>query len=87
MEYIGIGLFAIGGITLVVGAIMLLVAAFSESILWGLGCLFIPLVPLVFICMHWSEAKRPFLIKLAGLGVIFLGGIFFAIGYHAKVQL
>ena len=73
MEYVGIALCVLGGLVTFVGAIMLLVAAFSESILWGLGSLFVPFVGLIFIFMHWDVSKRPVLIKLAGLGVFGVG--------------
>ncbi len=65
---------AIIGIALVfVGGIGLLIAAFKESILWGLGCLFFSPVALVFLILHWREAKNPFFLQLAGVAVIFLG--------------
>ena len=44
---------------------MLLIVAFQESLLWGLGSLFVPLVGLIFICLNWDVSKRPVLIKLA----------------------
>ena len=56
----------------------MLVRAFSESIVWGLGCLFLPLVSLFFLIVHWRQAKDPFFLQLLGIGVIFgaalLGG-------------
>ena len=52
---------------------MLLIVAFQESLLWGLGSLFVPLVGLIFICLNWDVSKRPVLIKLAGLGVFAVG--------------
>ncbi len=61
----------IGILVLIIGAIGLLVAAFKESLLWGFGCLFISPVSIVFLIMHWSEAKNPFFIQLAGLAIIF----------------
>ncbi len=57
------------GIALV-GAIGFLIAAFKESVLWGLGCLFISPLSLIFLLLHWSEAKNPFFLQLAGLGII-----------------
>ena len=57
------------------GFILILVAAFKESILWGLGCLFIHLVILVFVFTHWEEAKSGFLLFLGGLGAIVAGAM------------
>ncbi len=57
---------------LVVGGVCFLVAAFRESILWGLGVLFLPVVPLIFLVLHWQRAKGSFFIQLYGLGFVLL---------------
>ena len=62
-----------GALASFVGSIMVLVKAFQESILWGLGALFIPFVILVFIILHWYEAKQGFLVFLVGSAVMMLG--------------
>ncbi|WP_321406152.1 hypothetical protein [Tolumonas auensis] len=64
--YIGIGIFIIGGIGT-------LIAAFKESLLWGLGCLLFTPISLVFLVLHWQKAKNPFFLQLAGLAVVLLG--------------
>jgi hypothetical protein len=67
------GMIALGGIGLIiafVGAIMLLVAAFSESVLWGLVCLLLPGATLIFVVTHWDRTKRGATTYL--LGAIFL---------------
>jgi hypothetical protein len=66
METIGWLLVAVGAIAGATGGLWLLVVAFQESVLWGLGCLFIPIVSLIFVIMHWDEAGKLFLISLAG---------------------
>lgn len=71
----GMILLMLGGLIALVGGIWLLVKAFQTSILWGLGCLFLAPVQLVFIIMHWGEAKKPFLIYLAGLVLVILGSV------------
>jgi hypothetical protein len=53
--------------------IQLLVIAFNTSILWGIGCLFVPFVGLLFVILHWDEAKTPFLGSL-GSAVCFVVG-------------
>ena len=58
----GVALIVVGGIIAFIGSIMFLICAFKESILWGLGSLFIPIVGLVFIFTHWDETKKPFFI-------------------------
>ncbi|WP_170113014.1 hypothetical protein [Ahniella affigens] len=65
---VGIGLALVGGL-------WLLVKAFQTSILWGLGCLFLAPVQLVFIIMHWDVAKKPFLYYLAGIVIMVIGTV------------
>ena len=73
MEFLGMILMGVGSIVSLVGGIMFLIVAFQESILWGLGCLFIPFVALIFLIMFWDKASKPFLIQLAGIVPIFVG--------------
>lgn len=69
-------LVAVVGIFLIVaGQLWFVVRAFQESILWGLGCLLLPFVSLVFLILHWRRAKDPFFLALYGLGAIFLVAI------------
>ncbi|MBL8816462.1 MAG: hypothetical protein JNL58_10565 [Planctomyces sp.] len=79
MEALAGILMMIGGIAMLVGGIWMIVLAFQESVLWGLGCLFVPFVSLIFLVMHWQEARKPFFIQLAGLvpyiiGMVLIGG-------------
>lgn len=65
LAWLGIGVLFIGGIGF-------LIAAFKQSILWGLGCLLFSPIALVFLVLYWSEAKNPFFLQLAGVGLVFL---------------
>jgi len=56
----------ISAVVMLVGGLMMIVAAFRQSILWGLAYLLIPFAALVFLFKHWSEAKRGFFINLIG---------------------
>lgn len=62
--FIGLGIFLFGGIAF-------LIAAFRTSILWGLCCVFIAPVQIIYLFAHWDDAKNPFLIQVIG-GVIML---------------
>lgn len=62
----------IGVVIFIIGAILFLVVAFKESIIWGIACLLITPVVLIFTVMHWEVAKKPFFIQLAGLGVMLM---------------
>lgn len=75
MEVIGTILVIVGVIIMIVGGIMLLIVAFKESIWWGLGSIFVPIVALVFLIMHWQKAKKSFFIWLAGFAVSILGTV------------
>lgn len=69
----GIVAFALAGLGWLisaVGGVWLLVAAFRTSLLWGFLTLFVPLAGIVFVFAHWDEAKRPFLVSLAGIAVL-----------------
>jgi hypothetical protein len=64
----------IGVVVLIVGGLGALIAAFTTSIWWGLGCLLISPVYLLFLVLHWKEAKNSFFLQLAGIGIILLAG-------------
>lgn len=51
----------------IVGHVMFLVAAQRVSWGWFLSCLFMPLVGLLFIIMHFPRAWKPLVVELAGL--------------------
>lgn len=65
----GEALAIIGAILLLVGYVWLLILAFSESVLWGVGSLLCGLVALIFGVTRWPETKVPVLLYAAGLVV------------------
>ncbi len=69
----GLVLMVLGGLVCAVGGIWILVKAFQTSVLWGLGCLFVPFVSLVFVFTHWADTKVPFLINIGGAAVYVAG--------------
>ena len=66
-------LLILGLIAGVVGGIWTLVYAFRESVMWGLGCLFLWPVQLLFYAFHWQEAKKPALVSIAGIVLVAAG--------------
>jgi hypothetical protein len=58
-----------------IGVLWFLVAAFKESLWWGLACLFLPFVSFFFLLAHWSKARRPFFLQLLGFGVLVVGAV------------
>jgi hypothetical protein len=64
-------LLALAGLGLIlIGFVFFLIAAFRESVLWGLGVLFLSPVSLVFLIVHWDRAKQPFFLQLYGFGAL-----------------
>ena len=70
METVGMIIWGIGLLISVIGGIWFLVVAFRETIWWGLGSLFIPFVALIFLIMHWGDAKNPFFVSLLGVVIM-----------------
>jgi hypothetical protein len=70
METLGMIIGGIGGIISLIGGIWFLVVAFRQTIWWGLGCLFIPFVSIIFLIIHWSDAAKPFFVSLLGTAII-----------------
>ncbi len=60
-------LLSLAAFFLLAGYVWLIVAAFRVSLPWGLLVLFVPIMPLMFLIVHWEAARRPFLCGLAGL--------------------
>jgi len=64
----------VGACVAMVGAILLLVAAFRQSIVWGLVALFVPFFGgVVYTCVHWAEARAGFLANILGTGICMAG--------------
>ena len=70
----GMVLAILGVILALVGGIGILIAAFRESVVWGIGCLLLPIISIIFVIMHWEETKKPFLLKIAGIVLLVVGG-------------
>lgn len=65
----------IGLIIAIVAGIWLLIVAFQESILWGLGSILLPIITLIFVVVHWDVAKKPFLIQMVGTLLMIVGAM------------
>ena len=64
-----------GFLILLIGSIGFLIVAFKNSILWGLGCLLISPLSIIFLILYWNDAKNPFFLQLIGIFVVFLGSL------------
>lgn len=65
----------VGVLLLLVGGISFLVAAFRESAVWGLACLFLPLASLAFLILHWARSKDAFFLQLYGAGFVIVASL------------
>jgi len=73
MQTLGTFVFYFGVVILLAGAVWFLYAAFCENILWGLGCMFVPFVALLFLVLHFNKAALPFLTQAVGFLFAFAG--------------
>jgi len=73
LETVGVALILIGGVISLFYGIQILILAFQASILWGLGCLLIPLVDLIFVIAYWDTAKAPFLKMVLAIPLVIVG--------------
>jgi hypothetical protein len=71
-----IALAYIGVLIFILGAIGTIIASFKVGVLWGIGCLLLAPVSLIFLILHWDVAKNPFLLQISGLVLVFIGGGF-----------
>ncbi|NNJ24568.1 hypothetical protein [Alienimonas chondri] len=75
---IGKGIFWGGWLLGLIAGLILLSAAFKESIVWGLAYIFVPVAGLIFIVMHWEQTKHAFVMNVGSV-VIAIGGLVLAI--------
>jgi len=57
------------------GGLWINVLAWQRGILWGLGCLFIPVIQLIYVALNWRETKSAFFLLLAGFVVLILSAV------------
>ncbi len=88
MAYAGVALIVAGSILGLVSSILLLVAGFRVSVGWGIALLFIPgLAALLFLVLHWPEARAAFLAGLAAFVLVGGGAVAFAGGVNPQALL
>ena len=60
----------VGLVLMLVTHIWLIVRIFEQSVGWGLGALFVPLVGLIAIIKFWDNTKRSFVGQLVCFGIM-----------------
>ena len=73
MVTLGCIVLAIGLIVGIYGEVRFLVVAYDRSLWWFFGCLFVPLVALVFLFLNLKATIKPFSLSLLGLLLAGLG--------------
>ena len=63
-----------GTITFPVASIWLLWVSFRERFWWGMGCLLLPPVQLVFVCLHPEKALKPFALMVVSEMMLLYSG-------------
>ena len=74
MTTFGYILLVLGSIIVLDGNVMFLTVAYRRSLLWFLGCLFVPIIWFIFFFMNLRETARPSAIAIGGFLVACLGG-------------
>lgn len=75
MAAVGMLVMGVGAIVSLIFSVIILIKAFQESVLWGLGSLFIPFVILIFVIKNWADTKKPFLYAVGGWVLMIVGGV------------
>jgi hypothetical protein len=52
------------------GGLWIVILAWQKGILWGLGCLFVPVIQLVYVALNWKESRSGFFLQLAGFAAL-----------------
>jgi len=67
-------LIVLGSLAILIGAIWLVVAAFQESVLWGLAVLiFHGIASFIFLILHPEQAWRPIALEIVGVVLVMMG--------------
>ena len=68
----------LGGLILyLTGKIWFLAVVFKENVIWGFGCLLIPVLSFVYFTMYWKETAKPFDVAILGLIILFTSTFLF----------
>ena len=73
MSVLGYALFVVGLAACLYWQVKFLVVAYKQSLWWFFGCLFVPLVDLIFFVLNFKAAAKPFGLSMHGLLLAGLG--------------
>lgn len=75
MLYLSMTLLGLGCLLFTIGWIWILVHAFRESVLWGLGVFLITGVAVAFGALRWDRLKVPLILHCTGIAFIVIGSV------------
>lgn len=79
-----------GLVVFLIGSTWYLTTTFRVGVLWGLSCMFLPFVSIIFLFLHWKVAAKPFFISMLGVAIVFSGTLLETVGetssYFRKSQ-
>jgi len=55
-----------GFVLMFLGHLWIVVEAWQKGVLWGFGCLFFPLVSLIYVALNWKLVKNAFFLQVCG---------------------
>ena len=70
---IAVAFFFLGLGLLLVAHLWLLIRIFEQSVGWGLGFLFFPIVGLIAVVMFWDYVKRAFVAQFISIAIMLIG--------------
>lgn len=65
-----LSLLVVGALAALAGVLMIVVAAFEQSVMWGLAVIFLPGAGLIFCARHWDESRRGMTFYASGLATV-----------------
>jgi hypothetical protein len=74
MSALGYILWVAGILLGLAGSVMFLGVAYQRNLWWFFGCLFVPLVTLLFFCLNLKATLKPVGLQVLGLLLAVLGG-------------
>ena len=76
MEILSLFVMGVGLLMALVGVVWFLIAAFLESVFWGVVILIFPVAAWVFLFKYADKALKPMILFFAGLGITLVGDSF-----------
>jgi hypothetical protein len=75
-HFFGWAVLGLGWIFAFLGGLWIIVLAWQRSVVWGLGCILVPVIQIIYVVLHWKESKEAFFMLLGGLALIVIARVF-----------